>query len=61
MSEEWSSVNTVSVYSSIEEIKEVLFYEFDFFCAENAVIVQCTPARFLTRKIPQRAKALWGI
>lgn len=35
-SEEWRAVNAVSIYSSMDEIRKALFYEFDFFCEENA-------------------------
>ena len=32
----WESVNGVSFYESLEAVKKVLFYEFDFYCNENA-------------------------
>lgn len=36
--ESWNPVNTVSVFSTLAEIKKSLFYEFDFFCEENTVL-----------------------
>ena len=36
--ETWNAVNTVSVYDSLEDVRKTLFYEFDFFCEENAAI-----------------------
>ena len=36
--ESWDPVNNASVFHSLAEIKKVLFYEFDFFCEENAVL-----------------------
>ncbi len=36
--ESWEPINTVSVFSSLSEIKKALFYEFDFFCEENTVL-----------------------
>ena len=36
--ETWNAVNTVSVFDSLEEVRKTLFYEFDFFCEENAAI-----------------------
>lgn len=36
--ESWNAVNTVSIFSSLAEIKKVLFYEFDFFCEENTLL-----------------------
>ena len=36
--ETWDAVNTVSVYDSLEDVRKTLFYEFDFFCEENAAI-----------------------
>jgi hypothetical protein len=33
---EWVSLNGLSVYDSLEEIKKTLFYEHDFYCVENA-------------------------
>lgn len=34
---DWTPANTVSVFKSMEEVKRALFYEFDFFCEENAI------------------------
>lgn len=34
----WKPLDTVSVFSSLAELKEALFFEFDFYCEENAVI-----------------------
>ena len=31
----WKSVGT-SIYDNLEAIKEALFYEYDFYCEENA-------------------------
>ena len=36
--ETWNAVNSVSVFDSLEEVRKTLFYEFDFFCEENAAI-----------------------
>ena len=36
--ETWNAVNTVSVSDSLEDVRKILFYEFDFFCEENAAI-----------------------
>ena len=32
----WDSVDSVSVYDDLSKLKYALFYEFDFFCDENA-------------------------
>lgn len=32
----WDSVDSVSVYDDLCKLKYALFYEFDFFCDENA-------------------------
>ena len=32
----WGSVDSVSVYDDLSKLKYALFYEFDFFCEENA-------------------------
>ena len=32
----WDSVDSVSVYDDLSKLKYALFYEFDFFCEENA-------------------------
>lgn len=32
----WGYLNGVSIYDSLEEIKKTLFYEYDFYCEENA-------------------------
>lgn len=32
---DWKSVGT-SIYDNLEAIKEALFYEYDFYCEENA-------------------------
>lgn len=36
--ETWNAVNTVRVSDSLEAVRKILFYEFDFFCEENAAI-----------------------
>lgn len=36
--ESWNPINAVTVCGSLEEIKKVLFFEFDFFCEENTVL-----------------------
>ena len=36
--ETWNAVNTVSVSDSLEDVRKILFYEFDFFCEEYAAI-----------------------
>lgn len=33
---EWDSLNSVSIYQDLSKLKKALFYEFDFFCEENA-------------------------
>lgn len=38
--ESWNAVNTVSVFSTLAEIKKSLYYDFDFFCEENTVFDQ---------------------
>ena len=42
----WSPVNSVSVFNSLIKIKEVLFYEFDFFCEENTALDRHGDERF---------------
>ena len=37
-SEIWTSVNTVSCFDSIDAVKKSLFYDFDFYCDENALL-----------------------
>lgn len=32
----WKAVNQVSIYESLDLVKSALFYDFDFFCRENA-------------------------
>ena len=34
--DDWNSVNSVSMYDDLNKLKYALFYEFDFFCEENA-------------------------
>lgn len=34
--DEWKSLNSVSIYEDLSKLKKALFYEFDFFCEENA-------------------------
>ena len=33
---EWDFLNSVSIYEDLSKLKKALFYEFDFFCEENA-------------------------
>lgn len=33
--ETWNPIQAVSVFSSLSEVKQVLFYEFDFYCEAN--------------------------
>lgn len=33
---DWNSVDSVSIYDDLNKLKYALFYEFDFFCEENA-------------------------
>lgn len=37
-SETWNPVNTVSCFDSIDDVKKALYYDFDFYCSENATI-----------------------
>ena len=32
----WESLGMISIYDNLEAIKEALFYEYDFYCEENA-------------------------
>lgn len=32
----WESLGMISIYDNLEAIKEALFYEYDFYCDENA-------------------------
>ena len=34
--DDWNSVNSVSMYDDLNKLKYALFYEFDFYCEENA-------------------------
>ena len=36
--DDWKSINTASVYESLDDIKKTLFYEYDFYCVANAVL-----------------------
>lgn len=37
-SEIWTPVNTVSCFESIDAVKKSLYYDFDFYCDENALL-----------------------
>lgn len=47
--ERWASVEVVHSIQSIDEIKKLLFYDFDFFCAENSVIDKWGNEDFMNR------------
>lgn len=32
----WQDFDSVSVYDSLEELKKALYFDFDFYCDENA-------------------------
>ena len=49
----WGCFNGVSIYDNLEEIKKTLFYEYDFYCEENAEFDKHGDAVFVEEiKIP---------
>ncbi len=34
----WENIDGPSIYDNLEAVKRTLFYEYDFYCSENAVL-----------------------
>lgn len=46
----WQNLNQVSIYDSLEELKRALFFEFDFYCEENAELDKYGNERYKSKQ-----------
>ena len=38
--ETWNALNSASIFNSLEDVKKTLYYDYDFYCTENAELDQ---------------------